>query len=105
MAAAAAAAEGGIRVALLDGGGTVGGQFWRSGPERTRHLLHGRDTFAALRRRMAAGGVHVLTRHQVVNVWWAGSSWSIRCLALSPEDATGGERAVVVTADRLVLAT
>ena len=105
LAAAAAAAEGGIRVALLDGGGAVGGQFWRSGPERTRHLLHGRDTLADLRRRMAAGGVHVLTRHQVVTVWRDGSSWSIRCLAAAPADEPGGERAVIVAADRLVLAT
>lgn len=60
MAAACAAADAGARVTLLEGGGALGGQYWRHLPaERDQTgqeaMHHGWDTFLRLRDRILEG--------------------------------------------------
>lgn len=57
LAGAVAAAEAGLRVAVIDSAGQPGGQYWRHADERTgepEHRPHGWSTYLALRARFDA---------------------------------------------------
>ncbi|HWL43718.1 MAG TPA: FAD-dependent oxidoreductase [Ilumatobacter sp.] len=114
LAAAVAAAEAGLRVALIDAGLQPGGQYWRHPDERhptddEAHGHHGWKTFASLRARLHdqrhAGTIDYRTRTQV---WFidkprtADEPWT-----LHTNGATDGEPAHpsgrTVRATRLIL--
>lgn len=115
LAAAATATLGGLRVGLVDGGTGLGGQFWRQPPPgsaagRGADLHHGLGTFDALVRVLDGAAGTVLLGCQV---WTAtrsagGSDQGPGALTLHLLDRTAGpgrERALTVSAPRVVLAT
>ncbi|MEU6478047.1 FAD-dependent oxidoreductase [Streptomyces sp. NPDC047017] len=61
LAAAATALAGGLRVALVDSGAAVGGQYWRHPPEHARSAIptgdlhHGLRAYRSLRAALSAG--------------------------------------------------
>jgi thioredoxin reductase len=66
LAAAAAASEGGLRVALIDGASQLGGQYWRHPDKNAAHaenLGHHWSTFLSLKRRLDQ--VDHIAGHQV----------------------------------------
>ncbi|MFJ5774229.1 FAD-dependent oxidoreductase [Streptomyces sp. NPDC093094] len=108
LAGAVTAGELGLRVALLDAGERIGGQYYRHpspglGARRPEALHHGRRAYAGLSRRLAAGPVTHLAAHQV---------WSV---ARPPGDGSGegfgvhavtdDDRPVLVRARTVLLAT
>jgi D-hydroxyproline dehydrogenase subunit alpha len=115
LSAAVAAAERGLRVALVDGAAQTGGQYWRhpderhlasyAHPESTghHHWKHYRDLRAKLHRAVERGGlVHVAGRH----VWRIdrGDTLLLRTTAAYEADAVApAER--TIRAERIVLAT
>jgi NADPH-dependent 2,4-dienoyl-CoA reductase/sulfur reductase-like enzyme len=63
LAAAAAAAEAGASVLLVDGSAHAGGQYWRHGTGPSDHRLHhGWSTFTRLRQRVESAGATLLAR-------------------------------------------
>lgn len=68
LAAAAAAARAGCRVALLDAAPRVGGQFWRHRPGDDGTGQHDWPTFERLRAELDTPGVAHLPGHQVWHV-------------------------------------
>lgn len=112
LAAAVTAVLGGMRVALLDSGAELGGQFWRHPPAGSSvdpgdDLHHGLPTYHALvahlRRAVTAGRCSVLVQHQV---WTATHSESgITVHVLDRSAGPGRERATRLHAARVVLAT
>ncbi|WP_067141851.1 NAD(P)/FAD-dependent oxidoreductase [Microtetraspora malaysiensis] len=103
LAAAGVAARAGLRVALLDAGARVGGQYFRQPPDgfhatRPGALHHGYARFVRLRDGL--GDTDVLLGHRV----WAiepavGGGFAVHCLK------GGRERAATVAATRLLIAT
>ena len=109
LAAALTAADGGLRVALIDGAPEAGGQFYRQTARQLRarrpdRLYHAWSTWASLRDRLAdhrtAGRVAFLAERHVWSVESNESGFRIHAL-VGAEQATSE----TVTADGLVLAT
>lgn len=101
LAAAAAAARHGVRVAVVEAASGVGGQFWRHLPEsrpaaREESLHHGWKTFSALRKSLPD------------DVWLDAQVWAVerdgRRLVVHVAPAGGGEL-VTLRPWRVVLAT
>jgi D-hydroxyproline dehydrogenase subunit alpha len=108
LAAAVAAAERGVVVALVDGGERPGGQYWRSpATAPAEDLYHAWSGFQDLLRRLddltARGRVTRFQRHTVWAVERTGTSWALRCL-VGTEPRERAEPAVVA-ARTLLLAT
>ena len=110
LAAAASAAERGVRVAVIDAAEQPGGQFWRhrseaAGVADDGLLHHGWQTYLDLRRRfdsaVAAGRIEYLPR---TSVWMAQRRPEGFTLRLSASFGTTSEPRVIHTAT-LVLAT
>ncbi|MFG2692113.1 NAD(P)/FAD-dependent oxidoreductase [Kitasatospora sp. NPDC048407] len=106
LAAADAAAGFGLRVALVDAGARLGGQYYRHpatelGAARPEKLHHGWRTFAGLRERLVASPlVDHLAGHHVWAAERGGDGWRLHATR-GPE---GGDR-VTVEARHLLLAT
>ncbi|SDD37542.1 FAD-dependent oxidoreductase [Glycomyces harbinensis] len=105
LAAAAAAADAGARVTLLDSGDGLGGQYWRHLPpqrpsRREARLHHGWKHFQHLQARVR-DRVEVITEAQVWAIETAGGT-TARVL-IGPSDAAGRESRRL-TADAVVLA-
>lgn len=107
MSAAVAAADAGVRVALLDAGSALGGQFWRHPPDRAlaaevagQH--HGLRQYRRLANAIAAherrGRLDLLARHEVWTVGRDEAGFVVRAV-----DRAGGEQRLV-RARSLVLA-
>ncbi|MFI6638156.1 FAD-dependent oxidoreductase [Streptomyces sp. NPDC050504] len=100
LAGAVTAAELGLSVALLDGGGQLGGQYYRhpapaTGATRPEALHHGWSAFTALRGRFERSGAVHLARHHVWTVAREGGDtgdenapWNVH--ALVGDDGDGG---------------
>jgi D-hydroxyproline dehydrogenase subunit alpha len=114
LAAALAAAESGVTVALVDAGMRPGGQYWRSpapgaGSFTPNTLHHSWRRFIATTSslgELAAGGRVVrFVGHHVWFIAQADDRWSVNC-ALGAEPRQGyATRPVIIHARRLVLAT
>ncbi|MEU6488020.1 NAD(P)/FAD-dependent oxidoreductase [Streptomyces sp. NPDC046887] len=112
MAAGATALAGGLRVALVDAGTTVGGQFWRPPPEHARTPIpdadphQGARTHRALRRALAEGRAQgrllLHLAHPVWSVTRDGEGFAVHAVDRSRD---GAECAVTVRAPRLLVAT
>ncbi|WP_369138028.1 NAD(P)/FAD-dependent oxidoreductase [Modestobacter versicolor] len=103
LAAAAAAAETGATVALVDAGPGPGGQYWRNAEQGSgAGLHHDRDRFVALLRRIRAAAVVCLVEHTVQTVAADADGWVVHCVVGREPRAGGG--AAVVRGRRLVLA-
>ncbi len=106
LAAAVAAAEGGVRVALVDAGPRAGGQYWRhrDGDDGARH--HGWAAFAGLRTSLdagiAAGSIAHLAGHTVWHVERGVDGDPFTIHALVGVDGRDGRE---VRARTLILAT
>ncbi|WP_223884343.1 FAD/NAD(P)-dependent oxidoreductase [Micromonospora craniellae] len=114
LAAALAAAEAGMSVAVVDAGVRPGGQYWRSpapgaGPFRPAALHHGWTRFTSTDTRLSeladAGRVLRLAGHHVWSVVPAGDQWSVHCVVGVEPRQHGTPAPVTVHARRLVLAT
>ncbi len=114
LAAALAAAEAGVRVAVVDAGVRPGGQFWRSpapgaGPFRPATLHHGWHWFTSTDDRLTelagTGRVLRLAGHHVWSVQAAGDQWAVHCVLGAEPRQHGTSAPVTVHARRLVLAT
>lgn len=109
MAAASTALAGGLRVALLDAGASLGGQYWRHPAPGALpdggYLHHDLATYTALRRHLAAheGRLLLLLQHQAWTAVATGEGFAVH--AIDRSGPVGGERAVVVSGDRLLIAT
>ncbi|HET8614173.1 MAG TPA: NAD(P)/FAD-dependent oxidoreductase [Actinomycetales bacterium] len=110
MSAAVAAVDAGARVALIDGGSALGGQYWRHPPDRAlatevagQH--HGLRHYRRLARSIAAqersGRLDVLTRH---DVWTLERNGDHGFAARVIDRAAATEQERVVRASALVLA-
>ncbi|WP_042799718.1 FAD-dependent oxidoreductase, partial [Streptomyces lividans] len=112
MAAAATALAGGLRVALLDSGTALGGQYWRHPPEHARaavptdDLHHGLDRYRALCRALAAhrtaGRLDLRLEHHAWSAVREGDGFAVH--AADRREAPR-ETAVVLRAPRLLVAT
>lgn len=112
MAAAATALAGGLRVALVDSGNDLGGQFWRHPPEHARgaiatddlhhHLRDYRALCAALSNGQARGTLDMRPRHDVWTAVRAHDGFEVHAVDRLDEPR---EKAVVLRARRLVVAT
>ncbi|MGZ3102595.1 FAD/NAD(P)-dependent oxidoreductase [Streptomyces sp. H72] len=105
LAAALAAAAGGLRVTVLDAGDRPGGQYFRQpaaelGARRPQALHHQWRTWAGLRDGLADSGVRVLTEHHVWFVEERSGAFTVRAL-LGP----GQDEPSDVHADAVLLAT
>ena len=109
LAAALAAADEGVRVALIDGAPDAGGQFYRQTARQLRarrpeRLHHAWPTWESLRERLAkhreAGRVTFLTERHVWHVEASETGLTVHAL-VGPEQKTSE----MVAADGLVLAT
>ncbi len=104
LSAAAAAAEAGASVALVDAGLGPGGQYWRGAEQASAAALHhDRRRFLELLDRTRAGSVAFLSRHTVQTVAADGDGWVVRCVLGSEPRAGGGT--ATIRGRRLVLAT
>lgn len=111
LAAALTAATGGLRVVVIDGGTTPGGQFWRQ-PARDSdrngraHLFHDLPAYDRMRdaweSRLAHGGITYLPRHEVWTLERSGASLFTAQFTAHALAADGSGHAV--TARALVLA-
>jgi D-hydroxyproline dehydrogenase subunit alpha len=114
LAAALAAAESGVTVALIDAGMRSGGQYWRSpapgaGTFTPNTLHHSWRRFTAMTSSLgelaSAGRVAWFAGHHVWFIAPADDRWSMHC-ALGAEPRQGNAtRPVTIHARRLVLAT
>ena len=109
LAAALAAADEGVRVALIDGAPDAGGQFYRQTARQLRarrpeRLHHAWPTWESLRDRLAehreAGRVTFLAERHVWHVEASETGFAVHAL-VGPEQKTSE----MVAADGLVLAT
>jgi len=109
MAAAVAAADGGVTATVIDSAASVGGQFYRQPAARLRaraprRLHRGRRTWRALTsrfdRHVAAGRIRFLPEHHVWFCEQVGDGYRVHAL-LGPEQ----QHSAVVDADALLLAT
>ncbi|WP_322501685.1 FAD-dependent oxidoreductase [Streptomyces rochei] len=112
LAAAATALAGGLRVALVDSAGTVGGQYWRHPPDTARaaiptaDLHHGLRDYRALREALAAAGdrgrLDLRLAHHVWSVTRDEDGFTVHTVdrRRAPE-----ETAVTLRAPRLLVAT
>lgn len=112
LAAAATVLIGGLRVALLDAGLALGGQFWRHPPvgsrvlgtERFHHGLSTRDALVATLHRFAASGrLDLRLAHHAWTVAAANTGFTVH--ATDRSGSPGGERSVAVHGRRLLVAT
>ena len=106
VAAALAAADDGVHVALLDGSAEAGGQFWRPiarrlNARRPERLYHAWSTWEALRDRLAAhresGRITFLSER---HVWHVEPGFVIHALVGAEQ-----QQSETISADGLVLAT
>ncbi|WP_051852565.1 FAD-dependent oxidoreductase [Streptomyces aureocirculatus] len=107
LAGAVVADRLGLRVALLDSSGEVGGQFYRHpapalGAVRPEALHHDWDAFAGLRRELADSGVVHLAGHHVWTLARDGELWAVHAVTGADGD---GERPVCVRARTVLFAT
>jgi NADPH-dependent 2,4-dienoyl-CoA reductase/sulfur reductase-like enzyme len=107
LAAAAAAAECGASVVLIDAAAAPGGQYWRTGPavpaRTAAKLQHGRSALARLQHRVGVTGAVPLPRHHVQTISRGEDAWLLRCaVAADPRTADAGR---TVRARRMILAT
>ncbi|MFF4473714.1 FAD-dependent oxidoreductase [Streptomyces sp. NPDC001599] len=112
MAAAATALAGGLRVALLDSGAALGGQYWRHPPEHaqaavaTDDLHHGLDRYRALCGALAAhrtaGRLDLRLGHHAWSAVREGDGFAVHAV---DRRAAPRETAVVLRAPRLLVAT
>ena len=109
LTAALAAADEGVRVALIDGAPDAGGQFYRQTARQLRarrpeRLHHAWPTWESLRDRLAehreAGRVTFLAERHVWHVEASETGFAVHAL-VGPEQKTSE----MVAADGLVLAT
>ena len=119
LSAAVAAAERGLRVALVDAGAQTGGQYWRHPDERHldaferpestghHHWDHYRDLRARLERTVSGGRLVHLAGRQVWRIDREDTMLVVRTTLTSDADATGAADAgaPAVRAERVVLAT
>ncbi|WP_433532255.1 FAD-dependent oxidoreductase [Micromonospora sp. CA-263727] len=114
MAAALAAAEAGVRVAVIDAGVRPGGQYWRfpapgAGPFRPATLHHGWRRFTSTDTRLTelagTGRVLRLAAHHVWSILPVGEQWAVHCARGAEPRQHGTGSPVAVHAARLVLAT
>ncbi|MGG8687933.1 hypothetical protein ACQ9NK_31120 [Streptomyces lividans] len=112
MAAAATALAGGLRVALLDSGTALGGQYWRHPPEHARaavptdDLHHGLDRYRALCRALAAHRTAGRLDLRLEHTRGPRSARATDSRSMRPTAARRrGETAVVLRAPRLLVAT
>lgn len=111
LAAAAAAAEAGARIAVVDAGEQPGGQYWRhrsesAGPPDDGALHHGWREYLELRRTFDAGVADgSLTYLPATSVWMVRRGEAGFALHLVPSHGDGSSPTPVVRANRLVLAT
>jgi thioredoxin reductase len=108
MSAAVAAADGGVRVALLDAGSALGGQFWRHPPDRAlaaevaeQHhgLRHYRRLATAIAEHEHRGRLQLLARHEVWTLGRDEAGFVVRAV-----DRADDGRQRLVRARSLVLA-
>jgi thioredoxin reductase len=108
MSAAVAAADAGVRVALLDAGSALGGQFWRHPPDRAlaaevagQHhgLRQYRRLATAIAEHEAVGRLVLRSRHEVWTLGRDEAGFVVRAV-----DRTGDGRQRQVRARSLVLA-
>lgn len=112
MAAAVTALAGGLRVALVDSGTAVGGQYWRHPPEHARtavpteDLHHGlrryRALCAALSAGRAAGRLDLRLEHHAWSAVREDDGFAVHAV---DRRAAPQETAVVLRAPRLLVAT
>ncbi|WP_240529898.1 (2Fe-2S)-binding protein [Streptomyces mangrovisoli] len=111
LAAALAAAAGGVRVTLVDAAAQAGGQFHRQpaaalGARLPRALHHGRGTWQRLRgelsEQVAAGRITHLTDH---HVWYVERESEDKGFTVHALLGPGQEEGVAVRADGVLLAT
>ncbi|KUN80923.1 FAD/NAD(P)-binding oxidoreductase [Streptomyces bungoensis] len=112
MAAAATALAGGLRVAQVDSGTAVGGQFWRHPPQHARSAIptddlhHGLREYRALSRELSmarkAGRLDLRLAHHVWSAVREGDGFAVH--AVDRRDAPR-ESAVTLHAPRLLVAT
>jgi len=106
LAAALSAADGGVRVVLLDGAPEAGGQFYRQTarqlhPRRPQRLYHAWSTWESLRDRLAAHrSAGMITFLADRHVWHVEPGFAIHAL-VGPSQQTSE----TVIADALILAT
>ncbi|SBT46449.1 FAD-dependent oxidoreductase [Micromonospora narathiwatensis] len=114
LAAALAAAEAGVVVALIDAGVRAGGQYWRSpapGAGRfTPNTLHHSwrrftDTTARLDRLADQRKLQRFAEHHVWSVERVDDRWAIHCLVGPEPRQHPGRPPVTIRARRLILAT
>jgi D-hydroxyproline dehydrogenase subunit alpha len=115
LAAALAAAESGVTVALIDAGVRPGGQYWRSpapgaGAFTPPTLHHEWRRFAATAGKLgelaSTGRVALFAGHHVWFIAQAGVLWSVHCaLGAEPRQGNAATRPVSIHARRVVLAT
>ncbi|MER5987917.1 FAD-dependent oxidoreductase [Streptomyces sp. NPDC001787] len=112
MAAAATALSGGLRVALVDSGAALGGQFWRHPPRQAREAIptadlhHGLREYRALSATLSAhartGRLTLLLNHHAWSAVREGDGFTVHAVDRSraPE-----ETAVSLHAPALLVAT
>jgi NADPH-dependent 2,4-dienoyl-CoA reductase/sulfur reductase-like enzyme len=113
LAAALAAAESGVTVALIDAGLRPGGQYWRSpapgaGTFTPNTLHHSWRRFTTTNTRLghlaSAGRVARFAGHHVWSIAEVDDRWSVHC-TLGAESRQGDAQPLTIHARRLVLAT
>ncbi|MBQ0825848.1 FAD/NAD(P)-dependent oxidoreductase [Streptomyces tagetis] len=112
MAAAVTALAGGLRVALVDSGTTVGGQFWRHPPEHARAAIPTDDLHHRLREHRAlcgalsagreAGRLDARLAHHVWSAVHEDGGFAVHAV---DRRTPPRERTVVLRAPRLLVAT
>jgi NADPH-dependent 2,4-dienoyl-CoA reductase/sulfur reductase-like enzyme len=105
LAAALAATEAGVTVALVDGAPRPGGQYWRS-PAPELGPFRPAKRFAATNARLAESDRLLrLFTHHVWSIVPAVNGWSVHCRLGAEPRQHGTAGAATVAARRLVLAT
>ncbi|MBM0226741.1 MULTISPECIES: NAD(P)/FAD-dependent oxidoreductase [Micromonospora] len=114
LAAALAAAESGVTVALIDAGVGPGGQYWRSpapgaGTFKPNTLHHSwrrfTDTTTRLSALASAGRAVRFAGHHVWSIAQADDRWSLHCNVGAEPRQRDAQPPVTIHARRLVLAT
>lgn len=111
LAAAAAAADRGVRIAVIDSAEQPGGQYWRhrseaSGAPERGEYHHGWTEYLSLRARFDAGvSAGLITFFPATSVWMARKQAAAFALHLAPSHGAGSSPTPSIRAAALVLAT